>query len=259
MTFDVEKSTKREPNKARMEIFNLSKNRRDSLSTADAIELYAGYVDNFSMIYSGDIKDIWTTIDVRGGGTRTVIESNDGGLAYRRTRVARTFGDNTTVEEVLRYIVGEMGIGEGNLQELESVSERTNGPTSFPNGIVLSGMAYRALDNIIRSRGLRWSVQNGNLQLRRGNRPVRETAVVLSPTSGLIDSPEKDHTKANNRRRGRKATISCKSLLIPGLYPGRVVQLESAELTGNYQVKRVLYRGSTDGDDWSCDLTLEEY
>jgi hypothetical protein len=48
-------------------------------------------------------------------------------------------------------------------------------------------------------------------------------------------------------------------MLIPGLYPGRVVQLDSDTLGGAYHCTRVRFAGDSTGPDWYADLELEEY
>lgn len=255
--FSIEKTDSREPNKCTVSIYKLSSERSESISNADQVEVIAGYQNAMATLFAGDIDDVWSDRD--GVDRVTHIRANDSGRSYRRTQVHRSFGPNTTIAEVLRYVVGEMGIGIGNLADFESIAERDESPEFFETGFNCSGYAYRVLDNLIRSKGLFWSVQDGVLQIRRRNTPLRDTALVLNSDTGLIGSPTRDLGKQTNRRNQSNSKVNCKAMLVPGLYVGRVIQLESLEITGNYQVKKVSYSGHLRGQEWGAALVLEEY
>jgi hypothetical protein len=142
-----------------------------------------------------------------------------------------------------------MGIGEGNLGELGTDATLADGDlSSYELGTVLSGVAHRELDRIVRSCGLTWSVQSGVLQLRRAGRALNTTAIRLSPQTGLIGSPSID----------ADGYVECTSLLNGATYPGRPVVLESRAINGGFQVRRVRHVGDTAGNDWYNELTLEE-
>ena len=85
--------------------------------------------------------------------------------------------------------------------------------------------------------------------------PADERAIKLSPGTGLIGSPQRGKKDTNPRR----AVINVKSLLIPGLYPGRVVVIESDTIQGGWLCRRVKYTGESTGQSWYADLELEEY
>jgi hypothetical protein len=255
--FSVEKTDNREPNKCMLSIYKLSDERSDSISRADQVEIIAGYQGFTAVLFVGDIDDVWS--DREDGDRVTIIRANDSGRSYRRTQVHRSFGPDTTIVEVLRYVVGEMGIGVGNLSDFEDVSDRDNSPDFFENGFNCSGFAYRVLDNLILSKGLTWSVQDGVLQIQRRNIPLRDSALVINENTGLIGSPTRDLGKQTNRRNQTNMKVNCDVMLIPGLYIGRVVRLESLEITGNYQIKKVSYTGHLHGREWDASLVLEEY
>jgi hypothetical protein len=256
--FSIEKTSGREPNKCIMTVYKLSKERSESLSDADQVTIIAGYTGRTATLFSGDIDRVYSKREK--GDRATVIEADDSGRTYRRTRVNRSFIANTRVSEVMRYLVGELGIGEGNLSDFENVTERDNSPEFFETGYVVSGTAYRALDEIIRSKNLRWSIQDGVLQIQRRNTPLNTTVIVLKNGTGLIGSPEKDLGKKNNRRNQENTKVNCQAYLLPGLYIGRVVRLESEEITGNYQIKKATYTGQLMSvSEWTASLVLEEY
>lgn len=255
VSFEVEKSTKREPNTFSASIRNLAPEHRAELEGASSIRvsLEAGYEDLISTIFEGDLRDGRSkkaakrrvdNVDVI-----TELEGEDGGSSYRTATVQRSFAAGTSVSTVLEAAVDALGVGPGNLRELGAAVELEAGGGTYPEGTVLSGQAHREVDRIVRSVGLTWSVQNGNLILRRRNQPVEATAYHLTPRSGLIGSPSKDN----------EGLISAVALLIPELYPGRRVVLDSQELDAQTYVDRVKYVGDTAGNDWYAELELKEY
>lgn len=258
LSFLVEKDTTRAPNSAQVRIFNLSSDHRRQIEeTANLrLSISAGYEDGVARLFTGDVhvaesrrrrraakKKEGIQLAQEGVDVLTTIEAQDAGRAYSTALIQRSFGPWTSLVEVMRGCVQAMGIGEGNLSS-------TGVPnTLYPEGTVVSGRAWRELDRLVRSAGLTWSVQDGVLQLLRGGTPLRQTAIRLTPDTGLIGSP------ATNVDR----TVTCTALLIAGLDPGRQVVLSSSMVSGSYRIKRVVYQGDTAGSDWYAQLTLEAY
>jgi hypothetical protein len=265
LSFETTKSTKPEPNTCGIKIWNLAPEHRRQLEGAQnlALTVDAGYVDLHEIIFSGDVRvassrrstsasrrprkqDGSLAHRAEGVDVVTEIEAEDGGRAWRTATVSWSFARATTVEAVLREALRAMDLGEGNLREIGTIGLAEEVLT-YASGTVLSGPAHREVDRIVRSCGLTWSIQNGALQLRRGGAALATTAVRLTPATGLLGSPAPD---AENR-------IECVALLVPGLYPGRPVVLESREVSGSYQVARVRYVGDTAGAEWQSQLVLE--
>jgi hypothetical protein len=253
--FEVVKSTAREPNTANLQIANLAPETAQRLQALDdpQIELRAGYPDNTDVIFVGDARDIYTTKDATERWT--YIESEDGGTAYRTAQIDVSFGNNTPIRTVIQACAEAMGVGLGNTAEIAASATLEDGEDNYATGTTLSGLAHRELSSICRACDLRYSVQNGILQLRAAGRPAEVRAIRLTPGTGLLGSPSRGKRESQSQR----VTVEAKALLIPGLYPGRVVSLESQEISGNYMVKRVRYAGETTGPDWYADLSLEEY
>lgn len=255
VSFQVEKSTKREPNKFSATIRNLSPEHRSELESSSriSISLDAGYQDLISTIFEGDLRDARSKkaakIRLDQVDYLTELEGEDGGRSYREATVQRSFGPGTSVAAVLEAAVDALGIGAGNLRELGAAVALEDGGGTYPEGTVLSGQAHREVDRIVRSVGLSWSVQNGAMALRRRGQPLETTAVLLTTRTGLIGSPTKDN----------EGVISAVSLLRPDLYPGRRVVLRSRTVEAQTYVDRVRYVGDTAGADWNAELELKEY
>ncbi len=261
IAFNVTKTKRREPNKAAIKIYNLNREHRDQIEESSEVNvtLEAGYNDDLSVIFSGNLRSgesVYTGNDVI-----TSIEGEDGGTAYRRSILSRSFPAGTEVLTVLKAAVEGLGVGQGNLRDFSSINILEMG-TTYPEGTVLNGPARDEVNRIVRSirdtdsarTRYSWSIQNGNFQIRRGRRPVRDRAIKLTPQSGLLESPVR--TRPDGRR---PRFVSAKSLLIPGIFPGRIIVLESKFISGNFSVRRVSYKGDTSTNDWMCDMELEDY
>jgi len=253
--FSVEKSLEREPNRATVRIANLSEalRRRIELEDDPQLEIRAGYEDLEDVIFVGDVRDAWSERD--GADIWLVVESDDGGRSYRTARIARSFQPGTALATVIYACVDAIGVGRGNSTQIAPLAELDSGGTIFANGYTVDGVAWRELDRVCRSASLRWSIQSGVIQLRRAGQPAETRAIRLSPGTGLVGSPSRGKRDPRQRRK----RIGARSLLIPGLYPGRVVVLESAEVEGNWLCRRTNYIGDSSGQDWYVDLELEEY
>ena len=254
-SFEIEKSLEREPNTLSLKIWNLSPTHRRAIEgTRDlAVRVEGGYVDSTTILFDGDVR---LAQNRRGGRGIVVqgrdvvdvvseIEAEDGGRAYREATVQQAFTADTPVASVLRAAISALGIGEGNLRDIGDVT--IGDLRGYTLGTVLSGLAHRELDRIVRSCGLTWSIQSGVLQLR-GSGALRTTAVLLSPGSGLVGSPSRD----------AEGYVSAVSLLNGGLYPGRPVVLESRDVSGSFAVHKVRHTGDTAGPSWYSEATLAE-
>ena len=148
--------------------------------------------------------------------------------------------------DLLKTIAGQMGLQVSADQLALAGSGSTPGPTA------LYGFAHAEMDVLCRSLGLEWSIQNGRLLLLREDAATAETAVVLTPATGLIGTPQR-----NAKEPGKKRTIDVQSRLQPALKPGRLVKLESQTLSGLLRCRTVEMLGDTHGSDWtsSCECT----
>lgn len=246
---DVTRSTKREPNKCSLTIYNLRKEHRDELAKGLEVEVNAGYerAGGAHRRFAGAVKKL--DVSRNDVDIVTKIEADDAGDTYRRARVNRGFGPGTSIEVVVRALVDALDVGAGNLEDWARGLSLEDRSSSFPNGYVISGSAPRELTRVLRSAGLRWSVQHGVLQIRERGKPVRATAVRLARDSGLIGSPT----------LGEKGKVTVETLLQPDVYPGSVVVVESDQLSGQYVVKAIRDALRTRGNEWKSSLELAPY
>lgn len=248
--FSAMRSIRREPNEAEVKIYNLSPDSHKRLADQDSptLILRAGYVsdgDPPPTIFVGDVRELYR--EPSGVDVVTRITARDGGRAFRQSRISKSYGEGTSVLRVLKDAVEAMGVGRGNLEEFQRFVELSGGATSFPDGFVATGPAHRVLNSILRGAGLRWSVQNNAIQIMRRRRALQSQIVRLTSDSGLVGTPTVDD----------KGVVTATALLQPGIDPGRLVRVDSREIQGDYEIRRVEYSGATAGGDWYAKLELK--
>jgi len=267
ISFDIEKDLSKEPNKAKLEIYNLSDETRKKLEQADTeIELYAGYKDNGGAIkiFAGNTSQCYSHDE--GADVKTEMRIKDGKVAMRDTVVSLSYPPSSSAGSIITNISSQMG--------LPLVYGKGVTPTAYRDGYSFAGNATDALDEICAGQGFTWSVQNGVLQVIRAGSVVANQGIVFSPSSGLLGSParivdassqEDEETSEREylRRDGKentdkKAGWEIDTLLFPTVNPGDAVKLESRVIKGWFRVDSVRHEGTSYGGDWRSHFKLIE-
>jgi hypothetical protein len=247
--FQVHKGTGKEPNTCEVRIYNLAEKTRSGMQKKYApVILTAGYEGNAAVIFNGDAR----TVDhvKQGSEWVTIAKCGDGERAYTFQRISRSFGPGTRIVDVALACADALGLNPGNLREELDKGSFRGGLTEFTNGRVVHGKASAELDKVLRGIGLSWSVQNGEIQVLRGDAPAPGRAVLLSPASGLIGSPE----HGSPEKKGKPSPIKARSLLQPQIICGGRVEIQSRSMNGQFAVKKVTHAGDSRGLDWYTDL-----
>ncbi len=257
LSFSVEKSLRREPNKAVIQVFNLSADHRHQIEQLNTtrrrgpgrirLVLEAGYGDAMPVIFRGDLRTGLSHKEEDGTWV-TKLEGEDGGRAVLWSRVSRSFPAGTPVTTVVRACAEAMGVGIGNTDEAIAAVTLESGGDSFTEGTVLSGRAPDELDGVLDSVGLTWSVQDGVLQLLQRGRALQQTAVLLTGRSGLVGTPQ----------RAADGTVNVRCALHPDVYPGRQIALDSVNVAGTFRARKCKYTGDSHGNTWYIDSECVE-
>ncbi len=243
--FRVTRTNKREPNEAQVTLYNLSRQTRVAMQEKDIpTRIVCGYVNDTHQIFLGDLD--YSRSTRQGTDWVTTLQSSDGGQKIRKSRVNVSLRGPAKVTDALRAAADALGLEAGNLRQKIQEGGVRKTFDEFTQGIVLSGKADQQLDKIVRSLGLTWSSQDGQLILLGPNETISQQARVLGPRTGLVGSPEP----------GDDGRVRCRSLLLPDLTPNNRVKVESEEINGFFKVEKTTYTGDTWGNDWYADLEL---
>jgi hypothetical protein len=267
--FHVAKSTKAEPNKLDIQVVNMSpdhvaqvtKRATSKGSTGVNIRLSAGLGEDLHLIFDGDAREISTA--QTSAERITTIAAHDGGRAFRESRISQSFAPGASITSAIVACARAMGIGIGNANEASAGASINGLGAAFPNGITLAGRASDQLSRVTRAAGLTWSIQNSVLQLQKNGQPLQTTSVRIASDAGMVGSPSVDMdanvASSDAKKKTKPTLVKVRTLIIPGIYPGRKVVLDTADYQGGYQVVEALFTGATDGNDWYIDAKLRPY
>jgi hypothetical protein len=247
VSFTVTKTAKKEPNVCEVAISNLNEDTRRRLKgKGSKVFLQAGHEETMGTLFTGDAR---TVEHLREGPTTlTRIKCGDGERAYAFAHASQGWAAGVRAADVVAYLVTALGVQPGNA--ITKVRAYRGPLHQFANGYTVHGRASTELNALLKSMGFAWSIQDGALQVLEPGESAQATALVLSPDSGLVGSPE----HGTPDKKGNPSVMKCKSTLLPELRPGRRIILDARDTKGTYRVVSVRHRGDTHSGDWHSEL-----
>lgn len=244
--FEVKKGIKSSPNSAAVTIYNMSPQNRSNLTPGMFVTILAGYGSQMQLLSVGVID---TAKSVRDGPSiSTTIECLDGASAITQVMINQTWGDNTPLWQIFQDIATAMQIpSAANPAGVSAGAVLGLPPDVFQFGYVAFGKAATVLDTLCRPRGLEWSIQNGGLQILPKGAHSGDEAEVVSYQTGLVGVPSLN-----------KGVCEFTCLLNPSIAPGKLVYLDSRDVTGFYKVRGGKWEGDTHDNKWTCSVEAVE-
>ena len=243
--FDVVKTAGKDPNKGKLAIWNLTEANRARLQEKGLeVIIEAGYLSGVEQIFKGDIDQSTITRDAVNWVVE--LELGDGSKAIKSARINESARGPQTPGAMLKKAAEALGLDPGNLNDKVSADGARSILKELVSGYVLSGNASEVLDEVASSLGLRFSVQDKRLQFLAPGEALSDPAVKLNAGTGLLGSPSV----------GEKGVVTAVSLLNGRVKPGRLVELDSVLLSGEYVTKKVQHRGETWGSAWSTTIEM---
>jgi hypothetical protein len=263
-SFSIEKTIEPEPNRATVRVYNLNGDNRGTPKKGDMLTVRAGYAGNISggeelpIIFRGTLTHITNKKD--SVDWITEFRSGDGD-DLKKSIMDEIFPPGTdpaAIIERLKNKIRELGVDllsdfDGSIlywiteQFRRATNDATNPGASISDQVTgATKTLIGRVDDVLRTEmdrvGLSVSIQNNVLIVRPKGGSDGQEAVYLSPTTGLIGSPEVT-----------EKGVSFKSLIIKGMDPGRLVQIDSRVVRGEYVLTRAAINGDTFGNDWYID------
>ena len=241
------------PNTAEISVINLSEETRRKLSEDDdggdlplRVQFEAGYVGSVALLFRGRVRRNGVISKRNDVDWITEINCGDGEAERRRSNVAITFRPKAKVTDVLKQLVDATGLDPGNLVAKVQEQGFSGTLSEFARGLTVMGNTDDQIQRISKSLGLRADIQDGAYTAYPRNGAGVDVGVIVSPETGLVDSPE----------LGDKGTIRARSLLQPTLRPGHQISLQSEQFNGRYRVEKATHSGTFRGNDWYTQLDL---
>lgn len=246
ISFQVIKTDTESANTASINIYNLAIDSSSKIGRkGNIIALRAGYEDE-------GVKSLFFGVVTKAVNRKTQtevileIECFDGIENIQEKLISISYGIGTPAQQVFNDIVKAFGLPVTN------TGFTITG--QYTNGYSFVGKAKDALTEVLKKSEYTWTIQNQQLVIIIPGQSVQRTGLLISPKTGLINSPEfledvddKTITEDTPKR------LRIKSLLFPQLFPGAEMQLESSIINGTFRVEKA----DAKGDNWEGEFTTE--
>ncbi|MHA7845400.1 phage protein [Serratia sp. D1N4] len=269
-TFSITWQDTKYSKSAVFKIYNLSSDVTNKITKGEfaQIQLLAGYQDNASLIFSGEIS---FSIDGRDNATDTFVtiqaSENDKAFCYATVNTTLAAGySKKDVFQALLKSVRNFGVTVGLIPELDDVK--------MPRGKPLYGMHRDEMDRLASQTNATWQYINNTIQMRPDNTHSTDI-IVLNNKTGLIGIPQQTINGGINLQCLINPSIVINSLIrldnsstYKTTSPNDDMNVDSAKAAkkqtramsailskdGDYKVINISYHGDTRGSEWYMDL-----
>ena len=235
-TFRTERSNKGKPNKAHIEVYGVSFERRvDTLiwQRELRVRLFVGFGDNIRLIFEGNPIKHGVQLDETDPERRLIIDANDCLRKYQTGRVNFRIDGDTTLGAVVPRVLRQIGL------PVDAVEYDPN--ERIENGFRADGTIPEVLNRLSAIVGAEWSFQSGRFQFVPFWSVVRRGPKLSSELGNLIGVPQQTD-------KGVRFT----ALLEPDIEPNCGFELDPFEpgLGGFYKAVNVQHTGDTWGGEF---------
>ena len=250
ISFSLSKTEDETCNDIKIDIWNLNAEHKAMLEQKDCtVKLRAGYRNNVKDIFVGYVTYVEGEKD--GADYKTSIECVDGRVECRDTQQSKSYDGSTSSKKVLDDIASDMGIPISYGDDVKHID--------FPNGYQFVGNATESLDKVCASAGLSWSIQDGELQIKKNKGTMNRLGYRLSSETGLISIPKKlkqsgENSDSSSNESGYEVTFFMNADIKISDY----VYLDSKEAKGYFRVGELSISGDNMSGDWVCKAKLLE-
>ena len=255
-SFSIELGDKSSPNTGKISLWNLSPESISLLNQPDCvIELRAGYGDDTPIIMGGTVTYIESTKS--GADVETKIELEDSFTATRDTSVSLSYSGTVNGKKVITDAATLMGC---------TVRFSPNAVFKAVKNFAYVGTGAGLIEKVCDYSNLRWSIQNGIVQICAPGEAITVAAFLLSADTGLIGIPSpvssssetSDSDGSNSTKRKTTTGWKVTYLLNGHIQIDDLVLLQSNVASGNYRVSKIAISGDNQSGDWICTATLLE-
>lgn len=262
--FSIEKTDGSTLNTTKLQLWNLNKNQISILSKEDChVDLYAGYGESRPKIFTGTVSLVTEELD---GSDRLVeIEAVDGFAETDDVYISISYKGKIEVRKIIQDVTDKLGMPtsfskKANLRLLTA---------KYANGYAFIGKATKALSQLCTKARLRYTIQNGVVQITTVSEPISTIVHKLSAKTGLIGIPKKLYNSSvsaansDNTESGTGTSATLYGYEVVFLMNGAIgindmVYLESDIVTGKFRVSTMKIEGDNLSGDWQCTSELIE-
>jgi hypothetical protein len=237
MDFDILARRDSKPNQAKIVVYQLSETTRNLLSADhQGVEFLAGYGGDPTLIFRGTTTNVLHQRPAPGTEWITEIYAGEGEKEMKGTIFNRSYEAGTEIRRVIEDVSRSMGLPvEIDFFAVSNVAQES---------LTLSGLAKDVLDQLTADYSLRWSIQQGQLEVTDLLSPIssQPTAVVLSSDTGMIESPilterQPVTKKGQKKKKGKPIEmipgVKVTSLMNTEIRPNRLIEIRARQTVNN--------------------------
>lgn len=265
-TFRIERVALQVANYAEINIFNLSAGTEATIIKEGCrVIVEAGYQGITEGKFADEQKQYGQIFD--GQVIQTMRSKEDNNVDYKLTLVCLD-GDSFLNKNIIKMTVNA---GQNQRKIIDQITLQAKVPTeigrispelntqNLPRGKVFFGMPKDYLRDIAMDNGANFWVDEGKVYVTKPTDIAAGQALVLSPTTGLIGTPQQT-----------QEGVQFKTLLNPSLKLMTMVKLDNTYIRqmkqqigqlpvmldqdGQYQCYKVTHVGDTRGDEWYTEV-----
>jgi hypothetical protein len=251
IAFSIEKTDSPEPNKSKVQIYNLSEETSNKVTVAgNHITLKAGYEDEtVAAILFGDVLSGDRHRD--GDDYVTELEVFDSRTAVFSGQVSVSFAKDTDARTVAQAYLDAIGLPFKGLENIPA-------DEVYPHGLPFIGMAGDGLQDVLNrcNPKLMYTIQNEMLYIMEPGEAADKTGLKLTPQTGLLTTPQPVSDKTEDDDTATDASNRWKfaAMLFPELLPGAACKVESSTLNGEVIIRKAVYTGDNMTGDFKIDI-----
>ncbi|ODN40966.1 phage protein [Piscirickettsia litoralis] len=257
--FDITKTDESsDQNKASITVYNLNDSDISRLKKGLALILSVAYDDQpLVTLFAGQVSGFDTHREQ--ASRATLIQCSDGYMPLKETFSFSTFPSGTNALQIVQSLIKDL-TADGSISKSEITDQDTLTRHIFSNGYYVAGLTRDALQTLLGSLFMKFSIQGGVIYISSALRTnTQKQALLLTPDTGLIDSPRITAFNPNGLERENIPNngLQITSLVNPRIVPHSIVKVETQYINSFYRVSKINHRGETLGKNWKTLATLE--
>ena len=237
-------------------VYNLNPTSRQGIVKNQVVILNAGYEDDEGVLFVGQVASC--SHKQNGVEWQTKITATAALDQWLNKKVNKTYVEGTTAEAIVRDLLNMFALEIGVFQLAENVV--------YPRGRVCSGKLKDVLQEIVTRECKSRLLIRANQVIINNPADGVNKGYLLTPASGLlfqsddsdvttVEAPQNKGASAETKAAAKK-TWKRTCLLNYRLGPGDIVQIQSRDLNGKYQIISGVHKGSPTGT-WTTEIEFK--
>jgi len=243
ITFSVEvTNNSAQPFNSTITIYNLSKSTRSFIrDQGQSVELFAGYADNVSLIFTGKITRLLvdekqSLVDNQRVATdiTTKITLADAIFDIHQTVFKRFYSGVASIRSIVSDVLDGVGLAVIGLNNIPDIN--------FLN-FAFDGRSSDAIDQILTKTGVTWVIDRTVVIFSKAGGRVNSNKVIVNAGTGLLTA---------SRTEG--GGVRFKTLLNINLSLSSTIKIKSETIEGEFKVISISHRGDNEQGEFSTEV-----